>query len=85
MLCIFMFMFLYIGADINYSDRHGQTCMHEIARGWHTDVAYFALSRGADIDKQDKYGRTPLHLAAAVNYPEMVSWLITNEGTTFFY
>ena len=54
--------------------------MHEISRDWHTDVAQFALTRGADVNKSDNYGRTPLHLAAAVNYAEMVFWLITNGG-----
>ena len=71
---------LSIGADINFGDKYGQTCMHEISRDWHTDVAQFALSRGADINKSDHYGRTPLHLAAAVNYAEMVFWLLSNGG-----
>lgn len=66
------------GADINFSDRHGQTPLHEISRSWHTDVAQFALLRGADLNNTDNFGRTPLHLASAINYPEMVFWLITN-------
>ena len=32
--------------------------------------------KGADINHQDKYGRTPLHVAAAVDYPEMVEFLL---------
>ena len=78
-------MFYFEGADINFPDRHGQTCLHEIVRGWHTDVAQFALSRGADINRGDKYGRTPLHLASAINYAEMVFWLITNGGKYDLY
>lgn len=31
---------------------------------------------GASINQADKYGRTPLHVAAAVDYPEMVHFLV---------
>ena len=68
------------GADINVTDRYGQTIMHEVAREWHINVAQFCMERGADIDKADSFGRTPLHLAAAVNYSEMIHWLISNGG-----
>ena len=33
---------------------------------------------GADIDVQDNFGRAPLHVAAAVDYSEMVEFLITS-------
>ncbi|XP_065663254.1 uncharacterized protein LOC100208925 isoform X1 [Hydra vulgaris] len=66
------------GADINFSDKHGQCAMHEIARGWNIISAIFVKEKGAEINKEDKYGRTPLHLAAAVNHYEMVEWLIKN-------
>ena len=37
----------------------------------------FVLSHtGADINLPDFYGRTPLHVACAVDYPEMVEFLI---------
>ena len=68
------------GADINFSDKHGQTILHEIASAWHPDVAHFALKKGADIDKPDCFGRTPLHLSAAVNYVEMVEFLVDSGG-----
>ena len=71
------------GADINFSDKHGQCAMHEIARGWNIVSAIFAKEKGAEINKGDKYGRTPLHLAAAVNHYEMVEWLIKNGGEIF--
>ena len=68
------------GADINFPDRYGQTILHEIARGWHPDVAKFALEHQADVNKCDSYGRTPLHLAAAVDYEQMVEYLVQNGG-----
>ena len=32
------------------------------------------------MDKADNYGRTPLHVAAAVDYPEMVNFLISKQA-----
>ncbi|KAK3714551.1 hypothetical protein QZH41_014228, partial [Actinostola sp. cb2023] len=64
------------GADINISDRHGQTVMHEAARQWEVEVAQFLMDKGANINQADKYGRSPLHVAAAVDYPEMVQFLV---------
>ncbi|RUS78045.1 hypothetical protein EGW08_014184 [Elysia chlorotica] len=75
------------GADINCSDRHGQTVLHEVARSWHRDVGLFLIEHGADPNKADVFGRTPLHVAAAVDYPEMVNLLIDKgadkEAKTF--
>lgn len=68
------------GADINFSDRYGQTVMHEVARIWHVDVARFVLENGGEVNRRDEYGRTPLHIAAAVDYPEMVEFLVSNKG-----
>ena len=74
----FVYSLLQGGADINFTDKHGQTILHEIGRAWHSDVAKFLLSHGADINKGDKFGRTPLHLAASVGYIEMIGFLIEN-------
>ena len=68
------------GADINVTDKHGQTLFHEVARAWHIDVAKFLIEKDADINKADKFGRTPLHVASAVNYPDMVEFLLQNGG-----
>ena len=73
------------GADINFSDKHGQTILHEISRGWHPDVAKFAIENGADINKCDTFGRTALHLAAAVDYDDMVQFLVDNGGKKICY
>eukprot|EP00795_Rhopilema_esculentum_P015771 gene15771-7069_t len=66
------------GGDINVTDEFGQTIMHEVVRNWRVEVADFCFHRFVDIDKPDNYGRTPLHLASAVNYPEMIDWLISH-------
>lgn len=68
------------GADINFTDRHGQTIFHEVARIWNVDVAKFFIEHGSDVNSADDYGRTPLHIAAAVDYPEMVDFLVSNNG-----
>ena len=68
------------GADINLTDKHGQTIFHEVARAWHIDVAKFLIEKNADVNKADKFGRTPLHVASAVNYFEMVEFLCQNGG-----
>lgn len=68
------------GADINFTDRHGQTIFHEVARIWDVDVAKFVLENGGDVNIADFYGRTPLHIAAAVDYPEMVGFLVEHKG-----
>lgn len=64
------------GADINCTDIHGQTLLHEVASKWHVDVARFLIDLGADVNRTDNLGRTPLHVAAADNYPEMIDLLI---------
>lgn len=71
------------GADINMMDKYGQTIFHEVARTWHIDVGTFLLAHHGNINQTDKYGRTPLHIAAAVNYPQMVKFLIDNGGILF--
>ena len=36
------------GADVNFPDKHGQTILHEVARGWHQDVMKFVLENGGE-------------------------------------
>lgn len=69
------------GADVNFTDKHGQAIIHEVSRVWHVDVAKFILEKGGNINLRDKYGRTPLHVAASVDYPEMVEFLVQNGAT----
>ncbi len=53
---------------------------YQAARVWHVDVAKFMIEHKADVNQKDNYGRTPLHIAAAVDYPEMVEFLIDRGG-----
>ena len=76
---------LQSGADINFSDQHGQTIMHEISRAWHPDVAKFAIQNNANVNKADTFGRTPLHLAAAVDYDDMVEYLVLRGGMKIIF
>ncbi|BFZ16281.1 hypothetical protein BsWGS_19321 [Bradybaena similaris] len=76
----FVHTLLASGADINCTDKHGQTVMHEVARAWHVDVAKFLIEHGANVNKADNFGRTPLHIAAAVDYVEMINMLIENNA-----
>ena len=55
-------------------------CMNQAARVWHVDVAKFLIEHKADINQADNYGRTALHIAAAVDYGEMVTFLIESGG-----
>ena len=71
---------LSASADMNYPDVYGQSIFFGVVRDWHVDVARFAIERGANVNHKDRYGRTPLHLAAAVNYAEMVSFIIDSGG-----
>jgi ankyrin repeat protein len=34
------------GADVNSTDKNGQTIFHEVARSWNLDVALFLLENG---------------------------------------
>ncbi|XP_023676863.2 uncharacterized protein [Paramormyrops kingsleyae] len=64
------------GADPKSTDKYGQTCLHEISRAWNVDVMRFFLEKGADIQQADAYGVTPLHVAAALDYKEMICFLL---------
>ena len=47
---------------------------------WTNTEFLFGILTGAVVNQPDKYGRTPLHVAAAVDYPEMVQFLVQRGG-----
>lgn len=44
------------------------------------DALRFFLERGADVLHPDSYGVTPLHVAAALDYEEMIHFLLERKG-----
>ena len=55
-------------------------CLSQVARTWDPDVAVFLIERGSSVNQSDQFGRTPLHVAAAVDFPEMVTTLLDHGG-----
>ena len=45
---------------------------------WWQHEIWFLIPTGANVNQQDQYGRSPLHVAAAVDYAEMVEFLLQN-------
>ncbi|KAL5252312.1 hypothetical protein ACHWQZ_G015174 [Mnemiopsis leidyi] len=64
------------GADINATDKIGQTVLHDVARLHKATTAKYFIRSGIDVNAQDTYGRTALHIAAQRDYEEMVELLI---------
>lgn len=40
----------------------------------------FFLERGADVRRPDAFGVTPLHVAAALDYEDMIHFLLERGG-----
>ncbi|XP_054874660.1 uncharacterized protein si:ch73-193i2.2 isoform X2 [Amphiprion ocellaris] len=68
------------GANPNSSDRFGQPVLHEISRAWSVDVMRFFLNCGSDLRRPDQFGVTALHVAAALDYQDMVQFLLDHKA-----
>jgi len=66
------------GADVNATDRNGNTPLHVAAMLPYTDIVQFLVSAGADIHaKIFFFDHTPLHCAAAWCQLENVKYLVS--------
>jgi ankyrin repeat protein len=51
------------GADVNATNRGGQTALHGATRAGRNSIVEFLAEHGATLDAKDKQGRTPLDVA----------------------
>lgn len=52
----------------------------QISRAWTVDVMRFFLDRGSDLLQPDQFGVTALHVASALDYQDMVQFLLDKKG-----
>lgn len=52
----------------------------QVSRAWSVDVMRFFLDRGADLHCSDQFGVTALHVASALDYEDMVRFLLEQKG-----
>lgn len=65
----------------SWTARWQQACvLPQICRLWSVDVMRFFLDRGADLLCSDQFGVTALHVASALDYQDMVQFLISQKG-----
>ena len=65
-----------LGADINISDKDGNTALHTAAQQKHWDVVKYLVKLGADVNIYDKYGNTALHTASQQKHWDVVKYLV---------
>ena len=66
------------GADVNASDKYGDTALMVAATLGKLDIVKCLVELGADLEAQDKNGRTALMKAARDGYLEVVEYLVQN-------
>lgn len=52
----------------------------QVSRAWSVDVMRFFLDRGSDLLQPDQFRVTVLHVASALDYQDMVQFLLDQKG-----
>ncbi len=76
-------LFVNHGADVDFEDKYGQTCLFYAIREGHTEVIDFitSLNQFSKIDKGDKKGLTP-YLFALKHGKTAIAELLVNKGAS---
>ena len=64
------------GAEIENTDRTGQTALHKAARTGSSGIVELLLKNGADINASNKEGTTALHIASVNGYEQVIRLLL---------
>jgi ankyrin repeat protein len=77
---------LKAGADVNRTcstptHRWARQPLHRAAAVGHVEMADLLLDHGADVNSREESGNTPLHIAAARNFPAVVTCLLRRGAT----
>ncbi|XP_014782788.1 26S proteasome non-ATPase regulatory subunit 10 [Octopus bimaculoides] len=77
----FINFLLESGADLEVSDKEGDTALHYAVFGHQCDGVALMVSKGANINCQDKSGNTPLHYAVGKNYEDVMEIILNTKAT----
>jgi len=55
-----------LGADVNATDKNGQTALHNAARDGSNAIIQILAEKSANLNAKDKYGQTPLSIAQGI-------------------
>lgn len=66
------------GADVNATDKYGDTLLGKAAAGGYKYVCEFLITNGADVNKANDDGRTALMRAAGSGYINVCELLVKN-------
>jgi len=67
-------------ADVDSTDRSGDTALHWAAGLNHVDLAKVLIKNSANVDSTDKLGATALHYAAMYNSVDVAKLLLENSA-----
>ncbi len=67
-------------ANVNVTDRQGETALTMAAAGGHRAMVELLLSRGAEVNAKDDNGYTALHQAAKYGFQAVIETLLANHA-----